>query len=66
MKSQNFKQLAEATTSCTPRLLLDTTPQDLKTSKHGVRGNAWFGSIRIANEMGHRSLETILQVNQNH
>jgi hypothetical protein len=46
MKNQQFNQQVGATAGCTLRLLLDTIPQDLKTSKHGVRGDAWFGSIR--------------------
>jgi hypothetical protein len=66
MKSQQFNQQVGATTGCTLRLLLDTIPQDLKTCKHGVRGDAWFGSIRTANEIGLRGHEAVLQVKQYH
>ncbi len=50
-KSQQFNQQVGATAGCTLRLLLDTICQDLKTYKHGVRGDAWFGSIKTANEI---------------
>jgi hypothetical protein len=66
MKSQQFNQQVGATAGCTLRLLLDTIPQDLKNSKHGVRGDAWFGSIRTANEIGLRGHDAVLQVKQYH
>jgi hypothetical protein len=34
--------------------------------KHGVRGDAWFGSIQTANEVGLRGFDCILQVKQYH
>jgi hypothetical protein len=67
MKSQQFNQQVGATAGCTTlRLLLDTIPQDMKTSKHGVRGDAWFGSIKTANEIGLRGHEAVLQIKQYH
>jgi hypothetical protein len=39
------------------RLLLGTIPQDMEGIKHGVRGNAWFGSIWTANEVSLRGHE---------
>jgi hypothetical protein len=66
MKSQKFNQQVGATAGCTLRLLLDTIPQDMKTSKHGVRGDAWFGSIKTANEIGLRGHEAVLQIKQYH
>jgi hypothetical protein len=66
MKSPQFNQQVGATAGCTLRLLLDTIPQDLKNYKHGVRSDAWFGSIRIGNEIGLRGHEAVLQVKQYH
>jgi hypothetical protein len=66
MKCQQFNQQVGATAGCTLRLLLDTIPQDLRTCKHRVRGDDWFGSISTANAVGLRVNEAVLQVKQYH
>jgi hypothetical protein len=66
MKTMQFNQQLGATTGCTLRLLLDTIPGDMNSMRHGVRGDAWFGSIRTANEVGLRGHEGVFQIKQYH
>ncbi len=66
MKSQQFNQQVGATVGCALRLLLDTIPQDMKTSKHGVRGDSWLGGIKTANEICLRGHKAVLQFKQYH
>jgi hypothetical protein len=66
MKSQQFNQQVGANVDCALRLLLDTIPQDMKTSKHGVRGDSWFGGIKTANEICLRGHKAVLQFKQYH
>jgi len=55
-----------AITERTLRLLLDTLPQEEKSSRHGIRVDALFGSIKTANTVGIRGHEAVLQVKQHH
>ena len=66
MKTMQFNNEVGATAGCTLRLLLDTIPQEERQTKHGIRGDAWFGSIKTANEIGIRGHEAVLQVKQYH
>jgi hypothetical protein len=66
MKSQGFNQQLGATTGCTLRLLLGCVPQEMSGIKHGVRGDAWFGSVRTANEVALRGHDGVFQMNQHH
>ena len=66
MKSQQFNQQVGATAGCTLRLLLGTIPHDAGPSKHGIRADAWFGSIKTANEVGLRGHDAVLQIKQYH
>jgi hypothetical protein len=66
MKSVQFNQEMGATASCTLQLLIDTIPEEFKGMKHGVRGDAWFGNIQTANEVGLRGFDCILQVKKYH
>ncbi len=66
MKTKQFNKEVGATTGCTLRLLLNTIPPQSATIKHGVRGDAWFGSVRTANEVGLRGHEGVFQVKQYH
>ncbi len=66
MKSQQFNQQVGATTGCTLRLLLGTIPQGMEGVRHGVRGDAWFGSVRTANEVALRGHEGVFQIKQYH
>ena len=61
-----FNNEVGATAGCTLRLLLGTIPQEERQTKHGIRGDAWFGSIKTANEIGIRGHEAVLQVKQYH
>ena len=66
MKSAKFNDTMGATTGCTIRLLLNTIPPDQQGSKHGIRGDAWFGSVNTANEVGIRGHNGVFQVKQYH
>jgi len=66
MKTKQFNREVGATTGCTLRLLLNTIPPQSASVKHGVRGGAWFGSVRTANEAGLRGHKGIFQVKQYH
>ena len=66
MKSQQFNQQVEAIAGCTLRLLLGTIPNVAELSKHGIRAEAWFRSIKTANEVGLRGHDAVLQIKQYH
>jgi hypothetical protein len=48
------------------RLLLNTIPLEEQGTKHGVRGDARFGSVKSANEVGICGHECVFQVKQYH
>jgi hypothetical protein len=66
MKLKQLNKEVGAATGCTLRLLLNTIPPQSATDKHGVHGDAWFGSVRTANEVGIRGHEGVFQVKQYH
>jgi hypothetical protein len=55
-----------ATTGCTLSLLLGCAPQEISGIKHGVRGDAWFGSVMTANEIALRGHVGVFQIKQQH
>ena len=65
MKSAQFNNTMGATAGCTIRLLLKSIPQG-EQDKHGIRGDAWFGSVNTANEVAIRGHEGVFQVKQYH
>jgi len=66
MRSEEFNSQVGATAGCTLRLLLGTIPKDADPYKHGIRADAWFGSIKTANEIGLRGHDAVLQIKQYH
>jgi hypothetical protein len=52
MKSAKYNRTLGATASCTLKLILNTIPEEDQETNHGMRGDAWFGSINTANEVG--------------
>jgi hypothetical protein len=66
MKTAKFNNTIGATAGCTLRLLLNSIPVDQQGAKHGVRGDAWFGSVNTANEVIIRGHEGVFQVKQFH
>jgi len=66
MKSKMFNAAIGATAGCTLRLLLNSIADEEKGLKHGIRGDAWFGSVRAAAEISHRGHEVVFQIKQNH
>jgi hypothetical protein len=67
MKSAKFNDIMGATSGCTLQLLLNTIPQQQQIgSCHGIRGDAWFSSVKTANEVGLRGHEGVFQVKQYH
>jgi hypothetical protein len=66
MKSAKFNSTIGATAGCTLRLLLNTIPEEDRGTKYGIRGDAWFGSVNTANEVGLRGHEGVFQVKQYH
>ncbi len=63
MKEKKDNKDLGATTGCTLRLLEATIPEGNNES-HGIRGDAWFGSVRTASEVGFRGHEGVFQVKQ--
>jgi hypothetical protein len=66
MKSQKFNKEIGATAGCTLWVLLNTIPQEKEGGKHGIRGDAWFGSVRTANEVALRGHDCVFQIKQYH
>jgi len=66
MKSQKFNKEIGATAGCTLSLLLNTIHQEKEGAQHGIRGDAWFGSVRTANEVALRGHDGIFQIKQYH
>jgi len=66
MKTKMFNAEIGATAGCTLRLLLNSIPEEDKGIKHGIRGDAWFGSVRAASEIARRGHEAVFQIKQNH
>jgi len=65
MKAATFNGEVGATAGCIVRCLLGIfSPQD--EWKHGIRADAWFGSIKTANEVALRGHKAVFQVKQNH
>jgi hypothetical protein len=66
MKSQEFNKDVGATAGCTLRLLLNSILEEKKSEQHGIRGDAWFGSVRTANEVALRGHDAVFQIKQYH
>ena len=67
MKSAQFNDIMGATSGCTLRLLLNTIPQEQQiATSYGIRGDAWFGSVKTANEVALRGHEGVFQIKQYH
>jgi hypothetical protein len=66
MKSQKFNKEIGATAGCTLQLLLNTIPQEKEGVQHGIRGDAWFGSVHTANKVALRGHDGIFQIKQYH
>jgi len=66
MKPQQFNKEIGATAGCTLRLLLNAIPPQMAGVKHGIRGDAWFGSVRTANEVALHGHEAVFQIKQYH
>jgi hypothetical protein len=61
MKTAKFNNTMGATTGCTIRLLLNSIPIEHQEEKHGIRGDAWFGSVNTTNEVVIRGHEGVFQ-----
>jgi hypothetical protein len=66
MKDKMFNNSLGATAGCTLRLLLESIPQEKQGIKHGIHGDAWFGSVQtpvrvhtVAMKASFRSRNTI-------
>jgi hypothetical protein len=66
MKSKQFNQEVGATAGCTLQSLLGTIPIQETVKKFGIRGDAWFGSMRAANEVSLRGHEGVFQIKTYH
>jgi len=65
MKNSQFNAQVGATTGCTLRLLLNTIlPPEQQGTKHGIRADAWFGSVRTATEVGLHGHNGVFQIKQ--
>ncbi len=52
MKEKIHNRDIVVTTGCTLCLLEDSIAEDEHTHAHGIHGDAWFGSVRTASEVG--------------
>ena len=66
MKEKMFNNSVGTTAGCTLRLLLESIPHEKQGIKHGICGDAWFGSVKTASEVARCSHEGIFQVKQYH
>jgi hypothetical protein len=66
MKTKKFNAVVGATAGCTLWLLLDSIPEEDKWIRHGICGDAWFGSVRATSEISRRGHEAVFQIKQNH
>jgi hypothetical protein len=66
MKEAKFNDKLGAMAGCTVQLLLNTILDHEKENKHGICGDAWFGSVNTANEFGICGHEGVFQVKQYH
>lgn len=64
MKSQQHQREMGATAACTIQLG-EGTNQDNEISTV-LMGDAWFGSVRAANEASKREMNAVLQIKSNH
>jgi hypothetical protein len=63
MKSQQFNKEVGATAGCTLRLLLNTILLHIAGVKHGIRGDAWFGSIQTAMKWHNEAMKLFYKSN---
>ena len=61
-----FNNAIGATAGCTLRSLLGTIFFKILKKKFGIRGDAWFDSVRAANEVGLRGHEGVFQIKTYH
>jgi hypothetical protein len=66
MADKKYNASLGATAGCTLRLAEETIGEDDENQVHGVRGDAWFGSVKTASELAIRGSECVLQVKQYH
>jgi hypothetical protein len=66
MKAAKFNNTMGAAAGFTIRLLLNSIPDERQGEKHGIRGDAWFGSVNTANEVRIQGHEGVFQVKQYH
>jgi hypothetical protein len=62
MKNMQFNKEVGATAGRTLRSLLGSISDEENFTKFGIRGDAWFGSVRAANEVGIRGHEGVFQI----
>jgi hypothetical protein len=65
MKDALYNRQYGATAGCTVRLLENSIPQGQGNIRHGIRADAWFGSVKAAMEVGIRGHECVFQVKTN-
>ena len=65
MKDALYNRQFGATAGCTLRLLENTIAEGDQEVRHGIRGDAWFGSVLTTSEVGIRGHEGVFQVKTN-
>jgi len=66
MNNMQFNQEVEANAGCTLRSLLGYISDQENFTKFWIRGDAWFGSVRAANEVGIRGHKGVFQIKTYH
>jgi hypothetical protein len=57
MAHKKYNSLIGATAGCTLRLAEEKIAEDDESERHGVHGDAWFGSVKTASELATRGFE---------
>jgi hypothetical protein len=65
MKEALYNRQFGATAGCTLCLLENTIAEGDHEVRHGIRGDAWFGSVLTTSEVGIRGHEAVFQVKTN-
>jgi len=62
MSVQKYNATLGATVGCSLRLIEQTIAPEAASLTHGLRGDAWFGSVKAASAMAVRGYQCVYQV----
>ena len=65
MKNQRLNNILGATAGCTVRMFEGSIGTQDANVGHGIKGDAWFGSVRAAAALGFRGHQAVMQLKTN-